>query len=68
MKSLSGIILIAIKLYCVFKILQWFYFQHIDKVNHPLSEIEYILVFFVFDIWIMLSANQIKDDVDDFRV
>lgn len=68
MKSLSGIILIVIKLYCVFKIFQWFYYQHFDKVNHPISEIEHILVFFVFDIWIMMSANQIKEDVKDFRV
>jgi len=68
MKSLSGIILIVIKLYCVFRILQWFYYQHSDKINHPISEIEYILVFFIFDIWIMLSSNQIKDDVDNFTV
>lgn len=68
MKSLTGLLLIAAKLYCVFKIFQWFYFQYFDHVSHPISEIQHILVFFIFDLWLMASANQIKDEVQNFKV
>lgn len=68
MKSLSSLLLIAAKLYCVFKIFQWFYFQYFDNVSHPISEIQHILVFFLFDLWLMSSANQIKDEIENFKV
>ena len=68
MKTLTGIFLIAIKLYCSFKIIQWLYLQSIDKVNHPITEIQHILVFIIFDIWLVTTMNQVKNEIDDFRV
>lgn len=68
MKSLTGILLIIAKLYCAFRIIQWLVFQSIDKVNHPISEIDNVLVFVVFDIWLVTSMNHFKNEIDDFRV
>lgn len=62
MKSLTGFVLLLVKLYCAFKVFQWLYLQSFDKVSHPITEIQHILVFLIFDIWMMTSVNQIKDD------
>lgn len=61
MKTLTEIFLILIKLYCGFKIFQWLYLQSFDKISHPISEIQHILVFVLFDVWMILSVNQIND-------
>jgi hypothetical protein len=68
MKSLTGIFLVGLKIYASIKIFQWLYFQVFDKVNHPITEIQSILVFLVFDIWLMTSLNQIKEELKDIRV
>lgn len=65
MKSLTGLVLLLVKLYCGFKIFQWLYLQSVDRVNHPITEIQHILVFLIFDIWMMSSVNQIKDDLEN---
>lgn len=68
MKLLVGFLVILIKLYCGFKISQWIYFQFTDKLNHPISEIEPLLVFLILDIWLMTSVNHIQDRIDDITV
>lgn len=64
MKSITDLLLILIKLYCGFKIFQWLYLQSIDKTSHPISEIQHILVFVLFDIWMILSVNQINEKIN----
>ena len=68
MKSLTSFILLIVKVYCAFKILQWIYLYTIDKTNHPIFEIQHILVFIIFDIWLITSANQLKDEIDNLKV
>jgi hypothetical protein len=60
MKTILGLLLIGVKIYCGFKVILWLYHQNFDKTNHPISEIQPILVFLLFDLWMMISANQIE--------
>lgn len=66
MKGVTTILLILVKLYCAIKVGIWLFEYSLDKVNHPISEIQHILVFMVFDLWLIFSANyldkQFRDD------
>ncbi len=65
MKTIIGLLLIGIKIYCAVKIFMWLYYQNFDKLNHPISEIQPILVFMFFDLWMMVSANQLNKIQED---
>lgn len=65
MKTIIGLLLIGIKIYCAVKISMWLYYQNFDKLNHPISEIEPILVLMFFDLWMMVSSNQLNKIQED---
>ena len=68
MKNIISFLLVIVKIYCTYKIFSWLYLQHYDKVNHPITEIQHLLVFMFFDIWLMVTANQIKNEMDESTV
>ena len=61
MKTVTGIVLMLVRVYCMSKILIWLVQQNFST-NHPLNEIEIYLVYLLLDIWIILISKQISEE------
>jgi len=61
MKTLTGILLLSVRVFCMVKILIWL-FQQNYSTNHPISEIQQYLVYLLLDIWIVISAKQFNEE------
>ena len=59
MKILLSIFLIVIRLIVGFNIISWLINEFVKPESHSISEIEFYLVFLLFDIWISISNNGI---------
>ena len=62
MKNLIGILFVLLRFYCGYKIFVWLFERNYYKNNLPITEIEPILVFIIFDIWVMMSIREINKD------
>jgi hypothetical protein len=61
MKTLTSILLMFVRVFCMVKILIWL-FQQNYSANHPISEIQQYLVYLLLDIWIVISAKQFNEE------
>jgi hypothetical protein len=59
MKILLSIFLIVIRLIVGFNVISWLINEFIKPELHSISDIEFYLVFLLFDIWISISNNGI---------
>jgi hypothetical protein len=60
MKLLLGIFLIIIRIVIALKILFWMIQEHKYPELHSISEVEFYLVFLIFDTWISISNSGIE--------
>ena len=60
MKILLGLFLIIIRLFVGFKILLWLFQENRYPDLHSISDIEFYLVFLIFDIWVAISGSGIE--------
>jgi hypothetical protein len=60
MKILLGIFLIIIRIIVGLKIIFWLIQKYNYPETHSISDIEFYLVFLLFDIWISISNNGIE--------
>jgi len=59
MRMLTSLLLIIGRLYTGVKVLHWLILKSIDSAPHPISEIEVILVWIIFDTWVSISQSGI---------
>lgn len=64
MKLLISLLIIILRLYIGFKIIQWIFFEFSQPQIHSISEIEVYLVIILFDSWINIQP-QIEIEVDN---
>jgi hypothetical protein len=60
MKILLGIFLIIIRIVVAVKIISWMIQEYNYPELHSISEVEFYLVFLIFDIWISISNSGIE--------
>jgi vancomycin permeability regulator SanA len=60
MKILLGIFLIIIRIIVSVKIISWMIQEYNYSDLHSISEVEFYLVFLIFDIWISISNSGIE--------
>lgn len=60
MKLLLGLFLIIIRIIVGFKILVWLVQEYRFPDLHTMSEIEFYLVFLIFDTWVAISNSGIE--------
>jgi hypothetical protein len=60
MKIVLGFFLIIIRIIVAFKVSYWLYKEYNYPEIHSISDIEFYLVFLLFDIWISISNNGIE--------
>jgi hypothetical protein len=65
MKLLLALFLIIIRIFVGFKILYWLVQESKYPELHSISDIEFYVVFLIFDIWISLSHIGIETPKDN---
>jgi hypothetical protein len=60
MKILLGFFLLIIRIIVAFKVIYWLYEEYNYPEIHSISDIEFYLVFLLFDIWISISNTGIE--------
>jgi len=60
MKILLGIFLIIIRIVVAIKIISWMIQEYNYPELHSISEVEFYLVFLIFDTWISISNSGIE--------
>jgi len=65
MKTLLTFLLVAIKLYIIFKVSSLLYFTTTDPQNYPLEKLTWWIYFLVFEIWLFQSLKDLPKNNED---